>query len=114
MLWAITKSDKLKKTKVQRNLVGARSLEGLGTLGRLGFEGLCCVVLVFASLFPLSLPLNYCCGYDYLWFRFFINSILAYVHVPHIYYLIISLNWYFVNWRSKRSGVFYTHFEHSL
>ena len=33
-------SGKLEKTKVRRNLVGARSLEGLGTLGRLGLEGL--------------------------------------------------------------------------
>ena len=40
MLWAIAESDKLEKTKVQRNLVGVRSLEGLGTLGRLGLEGL--------------------------------------------------------------------------
>ena len=39
MLWAITESGKLEKT-VRRNLVGARSLEGLGTLGRLGLEGL--------------------------------------------------------------------------
>ena len=37
---AIAKLGKLKKTKVRRNLVGARSLEGLGTLGRLGLEGL--------------------------------------------------------------------------
>ena len=29
-----------KKTKVRRNLVGERSLEDLGTLGRLGLEGL--------------------------------------------------------------------------
>ena len=36
----IAGSDKLEKTKVPRNLVGARSLEGLGTLGRLGLEGL--------------------------------------------------------------------------
>ena len=36
----IVGSDKLEKTKVQRNLVGARSLEGLGTLGKLGLEGL--------------------------------------------------------------------------
>ena len=28
MLWAIAESDKLEKTKVRRNLVGARSLEG--------------------------------------------------------------------------------------
>ena len=40
MLWAITESSKLEKTKVQRNLVGARNLEGLGMLGRLGLEGL--------------------------------------------------------------------------
>ena len=40
MLWAIAESGKLEKTKVRRNLVGARSLEGLGTLGRLGLEGL--------------------------------------------------------------------------
>ena len=33
-------SGKLEKTKVRRNLVGARSLEGLGTLSRLGLEGL--------------------------------------------------------------------------
>ena len=36
----IAGSGKLEKTKVQRNLVGVRSLEGLGTLGRLGLEGL--------------------------------------------------------------------------
>ena len=36
----IARSGKLEKTKVQRNLVGAKSLEGLSTLGRLGLEGL--------------------------------------------------------------------------
>ena len=37
MLWAIAKSGKLEKTKIRCNFVGARSLEGLGTLGsRLG------------------------------------------------------------------------------
>ena len=40
MLWAIAESSKLKKTKVWCNFVGARSLEGLGTLGKLGLEGL--------------------------------------------------------------------------
>ena len=40
MLWVIAEFGKLKKTKVRRNLVGTRSLEGLGTLGRLGLEGL--------------------------------------------------------------------------
>ena len=39
MLWAIAEFGKLKKTKVQRNLVGARNLESLGTLDRLGLEG---------------------------------------------------------------------------
>ena len=36
----IAGSGKLEKTKVRRNLVKARSLEGLGTLGRLGLKGL--------------------------------------------------------------------------
>ena len=40
MLWAIAESGKLEKTKVRRNLVRAKSLEGLGILGRLGLEGL--------------------------------------------------------------------------
>ena len=40
MLWVIAEFDKLKKTKVRCNVVGARSLEGLGILGRLGLEGL--------------------------------------------------------------------------
>ena len=40
MLWAIAESGKLEKTKVQHNLVGVKSLEGLGILGRLGLEGL--------------------------------------------------------------------------
>ena len=39
MLWAIAEFGKLEKTKVQRNLVEAKSLEGLVTLGRLGLEG---------------------------------------------------------------------------
>ena len=40
ILWVIAESGKLKKTKVRRNLVAERSLEDLGTLGRLGLEGL--------------------------------------------------------------------------
>ena len=40
MLWVIAESGKLKKTKVRHNLVGAKSFEGLGTLDRLGLEGL--------------------------------------------------------------------------
>ena len=40
MLQVIAESGMVKKTKVQHNLVGARSLEGLGTLGRLGLESL--------------------------------------------------------------------------
>ena len=40
MLWIIAESGKLEKKKVWHNLVGARSLEGLGALGRLGLEGL--------------------------------------------------------------------------
>ena len=40
MLWVIVEFGKLKKTKVRCNFVGAKSLEGLGTLGRLVLEGL--------------------------------------------------------------------------
>ena len=36
----IVGSSKLEKMKVRRNLVRARSLEGLGKLSRLGLEGL--------------------------------------------------------------------------
>ena len=36
----VAESGKLEKKKVRRNLVGARSFEGLGTSGRLGLEGL--------------------------------------------------------------------------
>ena len=40
MLWVIAEFGKLEKTNFKRNLVGAKSLESLGTLGRLGLEGL--------------------------------------------------------------------------
>ena len=40
MLWIIAESGKLEKKKVRRNFVKARSLEGLGTSGRLGLEDL--------------------------------------------------------------------------
>ena len=36
----VAESGKLEKKKVRRNLVGVRSLEGLGTSSRLGLEGL--------------------------------------------------------------------------
>ena len=36
----VAESGKLEKKKIRRNLVGARSLEGLGALGRFGLEGL--------------------------------------------------------------------------
>ena len=39
MQWVIAESSKLEKTKVRRNLVEARSSEGLGALSRLGLEG---------------------------------------------------------------------------
>ena len=48
-------------------------------------------------------------GLDYV-----INSALAYLHFPHVHCLLISLIWLFVFWGSKRSRVFYTHFEHSF
>ena len=40
ILWAIAKFGKLEKIKVQCNLVGAKSLEVLDTLDRLGLEGI--------------------------------------------------------------------------
>ena len=40
MLGLVAESGKLEKKNVRRNLVGARSLEGLGTSGKLGLEGL--------------------------------------------------------------------------
>ena len=43
MLWIIAESSKLEKKKVRRNLVRVRSLEDLGTSGRLGLE----VLLLF-------------------------------------------------------------------
>ena len=39
---------------------------------------------------------------------------LAYIHISHIYCLIISLYWLFVNLESKRSLVFYTLSELSV
>ena len=42
----------------------------------------------------------------------FTNSVLAYIYIPHIHCLFISLCWYF--WGSKRSLVFYTLIEHSI
>ena len=35
------------------------------------------VVLVFASLFLLSLPFIFCCGCDFNWLKLFINSVYS-------------------------------------
>ena len=40
MQWANCGIRKAREDTIQRNLVGARNLEGLGALGRLGLEGL--------------------------------------------------------------------------
>ena len=40
MQWANCGIQKTREDTVRRNLVGARSLEGLGALDRLGLEGL--------------------------------------------------------------------------
>ena len=40
MQWTYCGIQEAKEDTVRRNLVGARSLEGLGALGRLGLEGL--------------------------------------------------------------------------
>ena len=39
MQWAYYEIQKAKEDTIRLNLVGARSLEGLGALGRLGLEG---------------------------------------------------------------------------
>ena len=67
----------------------------------------------------ISLPLNLfhlisavdviLIGLDYLSILY-----LAYVYIPHINCLTLSLNWYFVNWGSNRSRVFCTHIELSI
>ena len=44
MQWAYCGIRKAKENTVMLNLVGARSLEGLGALGRLGWEGLLSVM----------------------------------------------------------------------
>ena len=40
MQWAYCGTREAKEDNVKRNPVGARSLEGLGALGRLGLKGL--------------------------------------------------------------------------
>ena len=44
MQWAYCGIQKAKEDTVRLNLVGTRSLEGLGALGRLGLEGLLLLV----------------------------------------------------------------------
>ena len=44
MQWAYCGIQKAKEETVRLNLVGTRSLEGLGALGRLGLEGLLLLV----------------------------------------------------------------------
>ena len=44
MHWAYCRIQKVKEDTVRLNLVGARSLEGLGALGRLGLGGLLLLV----------------------------------------------------------------------
>ena len=39
MQWVYYEIREAKEDKVRRNLVGVRSLEGIGALGRLGLEG---------------------------------------------------------------------------
>ena len=142
-------SGKLEKKKVRHNLVGARSLKGLGTSGRLGLEGLLLfmypnyvssglltawraaerfyaegfgflfdntsnVVLVFASLFPLSLPFTYCCDCEYLWFRLFIDSIISLCSCSTHLLLDIKLESIFLLLGSKHSRVLYTLIELSI
>ena len=66
---------------------------------------------MFASLFPLSLPFNYCCDCDYLWFRLFIDSIISLCSCSAHLLFDIKLELIFLLLGSKRSRVFYTHIE---
>ena len=49
MQWAYCEIQKAKEDTIRLNLVGARSLEGLGALGRIGLEGL--LLFVYPPLF---------------------------------------------------------------
>ena len=69
------------------------------------------VVFVFASLFPLSLPFNYCCDCHFLWFRLFIDSIIRLCSCSAHLLFDIKLELIFLLLESKRSRVFYTLFE---
>ena len=75
------------------------------------FDNTSSVVLVFASLFPLSLPFNYCYDCDYLWFRLFIDSIISLCSCSAHLFFDIKLELIFLLLGSKRSRVFYTHIE---
>ena len=50
MQWAYCEIQEVKEDKVRRNPIGARSLEGLGTLGRLGLEGL--LLFMYPNFIP--------------------------------------------------------------
>ena len=50
MHWAYCEIQEIKEDKVRRNLVKARSLEGLGALGKLGLEGL--LLFMYPNFIP--------------------------------------------------------------
>ena len=50
MQWAYCEIQEIKEDKVRRNLVKARSLEGLGALGKLGLEGL--LLFMYPNFIP--------------------------------------------------------------
>ena len=49
MQWAYCRIWKAKEDMIRLNLIGARSLESLGALGRLGLEGL--LLFVYSNFF---------------------------------------------------------------
>ena len=61
--------------------------EGFGFL----FDNTSCVVLVFASLFPLSLPFIFCYGCDFNWLRLFINSVYSLCSFSAHFVFVINL-----------------------
>ena len=58
MQWAYYEIRKAKEDTIRLNLVGARSLEGLGTSGRLSLEGLLLFMYPNYILYQIILPLR--------------------------------------------------------
>ena len=72
------------------------------------------VVLVFVSLFPLTLPFIFCCECDFNWLSLFTNSVYSLCSFSAHLLFVIKFELVFLLLGSKRSRVFYTLFELSF